>query len=71
MDQMTERELEAREKLPRTLYEAVQRFQKDYFLQDVLGEHISRHLIETKDQEWDEYCKQVTVWEMERYLGTV
>lgn len=71
MDQMTEKELEAREKLPRTLYEAVQRFQKDYFLQDVLGEHISRHLIETKDQEWDEYCKQVTVWEMERYLGTV
>jgi glutamine synthetase len=71
MDQMTEQELAEREKLPRTLYEAVQRFKQDDFLQGVLGEHISHHLIQTKDEEWDEYCSQVTHWETDRYLGTV
>lgn len=59
------------EKLPRTLYEAVLKFQKDAFLQETLGSHISGHLIRTKDKEWNEYCKQVTAWERERYLGTV
>lgn len=59
------------EKLPRTLHEAVSQFKKDEFLQEALGEHISKHLILTKDSEWNEYCKQVTKWETERYLGTV
>lgn len=71
MDEMTEKEMDECEKLPRTLHEAVKRFKQDDFLQDVLGEHISSHLVYTKDEEWNEYCKQVTLWEMERYLGTI
>ena len=71
MDKMTEIEMDECEKLPRTLHEAVKQFKQDAFLQDVLGEHISSHLIYTKDEEWNEYCKQVTLWEMERYLGTI
>ena len=59
------------EKLPRTLHEAVSQFKKDTFLHEALGEHIARHLIHTKDEEWNEYCKQVTKWEKDRYLGTV
>lgn len=59
------------QKLPRTLHEAVSLFRKDEFLHEVLGEHISKHLIQTKENEWDEYCRQVTKWELERYLGTV
>ena len=62
---------ETGEKLPRTLHEAVSLFKKSPFLQEALGEHISKHLIESKDREWDEYCRQVTEWEKERYLGTV
>ena len=64
-------EIEVPEKLPRTLHEAVSQFKKDAFLQEALGGHISNHLIQTKDREWNEYCKQVTEWEKERYLGTV
>lgn len=59
------------EKLPRTLHEAVTLFQKDAFLQEVLGSHISKHLVKTKDAEWEAYCNQVTAWEKERYLGTI
>lgn len=57
--------------LPRTLYEAVHLFQKDDFLQGVLEEHISDHLIHAKDEEWNEYCKEVTMWEHARYLGRI
>ena len=71
MERMTEKEREECETLPRTLYEAVKRFKNDEFLQSVIGNHISRHLIHTKDAEWNEYCKQVSEWEMERYLGNL
>ncbi|MBO5484475.1 MAG: glutamine synthetase [Lachnospiraceae bacterium] len=71
MDRMTEKEIEECVTLPRTLYEAVKQFKQDDFLQNVLGSHISEHLVYTKDAEWNEYCKQVTGWELERYLGTV
>lgn len=57
--------------LPRTLREAIQLFEKDDFLIDVLEPHISTHLIQTKEAEWNEYCKQVTLWEEEKYLGTI
>ncbi len=56
------------EKLPRTLHEAVGLYKKDKLLQDTMGTHISKHLIEAKEEEWNEYCKQVTDWEREHYL---
>jgi len=71
MDEMEKAGAEMGEKLPRTLHEAVSSFKKDMFLQEVMGSHISEHLISSKDSEWNEYCKQVTLWEKERYLGTV
>lgn len=71
MDKMSTEELAERERLPRTLYEAVKRFENDEFLREVLGAHVSNYLISTKDAEWEEYCRQVTHWETERYLGTV
>lgn len=71
MDRMTEQELNECETLPRTLHEAVKQFKQDDFLQDVLGKRISGHLIYTKDTEWNEYCTQVSQWELERYLGAV
>lgn len=59
------------QKLPRTLHEAVKLFREDAFLQKVVGKHISEHLIQTKDEEWNEYCKQVTGWEMEQYIRKI
>lgn len=71
LDQMSEEERLGREMLPRTLYEAVRRFEQDAFLQETLGQHVSDYLIATKNEEWGEYCKQVTEWEIDRYLSTV
>ncbi len=71
MDDLNEKEMEKTEVLPRTLFEAVSKFEQDDFVQDVLGEHISEHIINTKNNEWSEYCKQVTKWELDRYLPYV
>lgn len=71
IEECSKDELSREDKLPRTLHEAVKLFQEDTFLQEVLDSHISEHLIRTKDDEWNEYCKQVTLWEQKRYLGTI
>lgn len=71
MDELAENEIIKADVLPRTLYEAVNLFTNDQFVQDVLGNHISEHMIQAKDAEWNEYCKQVTIWETERYLSTI
>jgi glutamine synthetase len=34
-----------------------------------LGEHIARHFVEAKRQEWREYISQVSPWELENYLA--
>lgn len=71
MDKLSDEELEQSEVLPRTLHEAICQFQQDTFLQETLGNHIATHLVRSKEEEWNEYCKQVSRWETERYLGTV
>ena len=57
--------------LPRTLIEAVQAFEKDEFFHKVYGEELSRIIIQKKKQEWDEFCEQVTAWEVEKYLDRI
>ncbi len=54
--------------LPATLNEAVDELEKDSLLCEVLGEHISRKYVEEKRAEWEDYCKQVTEWEIDNYL---
>ncbi len=55
--------------LPGDLSEAVRAFEKDKFLQNCLGTHISNHIIDAKRSEWQEYIGQVHPWELERYLS--
>lgn len=57
--------------LPRTLMEAIREFEKDQFLHKVYGEQLSRILIQKKEEEWNEYCEQVTAWEVEKYLDRI
>ncbi len=59
------------ESLPSTLAEAVDEIEKDKVVMEALGEWSSRHLVEAKRQEHDEYRIQVTKWEIERYLETI
>ena len=54
--------------LPCNLEHAILEFEKDSFVQHVIGEAISKTLTEAKKKEWDEYCKQVSNWEIQQYL---
>ncbi len=55
--------------IPGTLIEAVECLEKDRFVQEVLGKHISETYIEAKRREWNEYRAQVTDWEIDQYLN--
>jgi len=55
--------------LPGDLSEAVRAFEKDRYLQGVLGHQISNHIIMAKRAEWQEYIAQVHPWELGRYLA--
>jgi glutamine synthetase len=56
--------------LPGTLREALDELEKDQVVQNALGGHVYEWFMEAKCAEWDEYRKQVTTWELERYLET-
>ncbi len=71
MEELSMEEIKNAEVLPRTLHEAVNLFKKDSFIQEILGSHISGQMVNAKDLEWNEYCKQVTLWETEQYLPTI
>lgn len=55
--------------LPASLKDAVSAMEKDEFVRQVLGEHISTVYIEAKKNEWDSYCRAVSEWEVAQYLG--
>ena len=63
-----ERKIFGIEKLPGSLREAAIEFQKDTFIQEILGEDLSRKYIEAKTREYYEYRIQITDWELEKYL---
>lgn len=54
--------------LPGSLMEAVGEFEKDAFIQKVLGEELSQKFIKAKKAEYDRYRSQVSEWEMNEYL---
>ncbi len=54
--------------LPGDLEEALDELEKDTYIKEVLGNHISEKYLEAKRVEWDDYRAQVTNWEIEKYL---
>ena len=54
--------------LPETLGEAIDEFEEDVFLRNVLGEHIFYKYLEAKKEEWNVFRSQVTDWEIGEYL---
>jgi glutamine synthetase len=56
------------ETLPGNLHEAIREFEKDSFIQEVIGDTIFESYSKEKRKEWMEYRTQVTDWEIERYL---
>ncbi len=54
--------------LPETLGEAIDEFEEDVFLKNVLGDHIFYKYLEAKKEEWNVFRSQVTDWEIGEYL---
>ena len=54
--------------LPTTLDEAIKTMEKSELVAETLGEHVFDYFLRNKRAEWDEYRKQVTQWELDRYL---
>ena len=55
--------------LPHDLNEALDELEKSDVIRGALGDHVVRHFLEAKRQEWREYITQVTQWELEQYLA--
>ncbi|MDD5602923.1 MAG: type I glutamate--ammonia ligase [Eubacteriales bacterium] len=56
------------ELLPVSLEEAVNEMKKSDFVRDILGDHVYGKFIEAKEEEWDNYRKRISRWEIEHYL---
>jgi glutamine synthetase len=56
--------------LPGDLHEACDALERDDVVRAALGDHVTRHYLAAKRQEWREYGTQVSSWELARYLGT-
>src|ERR687895_2507578 len=54
--------------LPHDLNEALAELEKDEVITAALGDHVARHFVQAKREEWREYITQVTSWELENYL---
>ena len=64
-------ELERRQilRLPVTLGEALDELQKDTVIKETLGDLVLTKFLDAKRREWEEFCRHVTPWEKENYLG--
>ena len=71
--EMTPAELEAAgiATLPENLGAAIERFEHSAVMKEILGEHIHDFYVENKKAEWAEYLKNVSQWELDRYLSVV
>lgn len=54
--------------LPGSLGEALEELERDDVIQQALGPHIYERFVEAKQQEWNEYRRHVSQWELDRYL---
>ncbi|CAN8141743.1 Glutamate--methylamine ligase [uncultured Thiomicrorhabdus sp.] len=53
--------------LPQNLLEAVEAFEADPFVEEVLGKELSDEFITYKRREWREYHETISAWEIKRY----
>ena len=55
--------------IPKSLFEAVEEFNRDDVLKDGLGKALFDEYVNIKLAEWDEYSARVTPWETERMIN--
>ena len=54
--------------LPQDLNEAIRVMQDSELVAETLGEHVFDFFLRNKREEWQEYRRQVTEYELDRYL---
>ena len=54
--------------LPASLNQAIQAMERSELVAETLGEHVFDFFLRNKRAEWDEYRRQVTGYELDRYL---
>src|SRR6187402_2081441 len=57
------------DELPGNLSDALDELEKDDLIRETLGDHIFNHFVEAKREEWFDYIRHVSPWEIERYLA--
>ena len=57
--------------LPGNLGEAIDLFAKSETMKEILGDHIHAFYSENKKAEWTDYIKDVSEWELDRYLSVI
>ena len=55
--------------LPASLEEAIIAFNADPLMSEAMGPHITEKFVEAKTQEWNEYRRHVSKWEIDRYIN--
>jgi len=58
------------DELPANLSEALDELEKSALMKDTLGDHIFDHFLAAKREEWSDYMRHVSPWEVARYLNT-
>ncbi|HAM14610.1 MAG TPA: glutamine synthetase [Eggerthellaceae bacterium] len=61
----------SRAMLPANLGEAVELFESSELMRDTLGDHIHSYLVASKRAEWEAYQRDVSPWELDRYLAVL
>jgi glutamine synthetase len=54
--------------LPQSLDEALKVMEKSDFVAGVLGEHAFEYFLRNKRREWEDYRRQVTTYELKKFL---
>jgi glutamine synthetase len=54
--------------LPANLNEAIAVMEKSELVRETLGEHVFEYVLRNKRAEWQDYRRQVSAYELDRYL---
>lgn len=54
--------------LPRNMFTALEEFEKSLVAKAALGDYLFEEFLNSKRKEWNDYRKQVTPWEIKKYL---
>lgn len=59
------------DRLPESLGHALAIMQDSILVKETLGQHIYENYIHVKKEQWEDYRKQVTPWEVNKYLSLI